>query len=1087
MMDAPNNCPSPETLAAFAEGRLNGSERAAVVAHLDECETCTGDVALGMRAVEEEGTNVVRPRRWMPWLAAVAAAVVIVLSIPAVLQLRRSPIDRLVDAAPRTARGVEPRLTGGFGWAPYHGSERSTVNRSSDPAQMKLAGAAGEVVERAQNDPGAEAQHDAGVAMLLTRNAEEAIARLERAAATAPSARTWNDLAAARYAAASDLGRPALYPQALAAADRALQLDKDLPEALFNRALVLERLGLADAAREAWSRYLEVDPSSKWAEEARTHLAELPPSKQSSKFDRVRPLLEEAAARGDAKALSGFLAGHAARARAFAEAEYLGRWGEAVLQKKDAEANRWLTISREIGAAMARDQDERLLRDAVQAIDGLAPPARGRIAAAHVAYRSGRIAYSRQQLGDALEELGRAAELFTETRSPMALAARYYMAGVRQARHEPNAAAELGRVLADVDARPQYRALGAHVRWELGRAHVFDYDWSRAIAVLSESARMFGQSGDRTSEAFVEAILAYSLAAEGRGDESWRWRIQALRALSAEGNPALLAAALGGAMRAEFLAGHRDAALALARIPQPVAGDADQLVLVLDALRFQSMLETESGSSADALRTAQRATTLARTIDDASVRARRLADADVAIGAATAAADPSGAIAPLTRAIDFYRRAALPFLLPEPLLLRARCATRTGDATAAVRDLENGMQIVERHRTRTATAGTGILDADRALFAEAIRLALDRGDEAAAFAAAERARGAVVTLGELQQRLAGSATAVLEIALLPGELVVFAVAENDIQAARRPVDLAELTPLVEASLTERGTAASSALYDELIRPVAAGLARVQHVIVVPDPRLENVPFAALFDARNGAYLVERVSVAIAATARSLQRDDGRAGTSLVTMSLPAGEAAGTAALPQAREELAEIGALYPRASGIATAEATLSALQQALADADVVHVAGHTERQPNGGEFALLLAGTDGEGLQRASAHTIAARSLPRTPLLVLAACETLRPPASTETRALSLGGAFAAAGVARVIGTLTPVGDRDARTFVRDLHRHLVAGRGACEALRAAQLDAIGQQKSGAGSYAWRSFAILTSRIDEEKGKVRS
>ncbi len=1087
MTHAPNNCPSPETLAAFAEGRLKGAERAAVLAHLDECEACVGDVALGMRAVEEEGTNVVRPRRWTPWLAAVAASVIVAVSIPAVLQLRRSPIDRLVAAAPRTARVVEPRLTGGFGWAPYHGSERSTVNRSSDPEHMKLTGAAGEVVERAQNDPGAEAQHHAGVAMLLTRNAQEAIARLERAAATEPSARTWNDLAAARYAAASDLGRPALYPQALAASDRALQLEQNLPEALFNRALILERLGLDDAAREAWSRYLAVDPSSKWAEEARTHLAELPAAKQSSKFDRVRPLLEEAAARGDAKALDGFLGEHAARARAFAEAEYLGRWGEAVLQRKDEEANRWLTISREIGAAIARDQNELLLRDAVRAIEDFAPPARDRIAAAHVAYRSGRIAYSRQQLGDALKELGRAAELFTETRSPMALAARYYMAGVHQSRHEPDAAAELGRVLADADARPQYRALGAHVRWELGRAHVFDYDWTRAIAVLSQSARMFGQSGDRASEAFVEAILAYSLAAEGRGDESWHWRIQALRALSAEGDPALLAAALGGAMRAEFLAGRREAALALARIPQPSSGDAKQLALVLDALRFQSMLEAESGNSADALRTAQRAAALARTIDDAAMRSRQLADADVAIGAATAAADPSGAIAPLTRAIEFYRRAGLPFMLPEPLLLRARCATKTGDAVAAARDLEDGMQIVERHRTRTATAGTGILDADRALFAETIRLALDRGDEAAAFAAAERARGAVVTLAELQQRLAGSTTALLEIALLPGELVIFAIVENDIRTARRPMALARLTPLVEASLTEPGTAASSILYDELVRPAAALLARVQHVIVVPDPRLESVPFAALFDTQSGSYLVERVSVAIAATAGSLRRDGGRAGTSLVTISLPAGETAGTAALPQAWEELAEIGALYPHAAGIAAAEATLAALQQALAEADVVHVAGHTERQPTGGEFALLLAGPDGKGLQRVSANTIAARSLPRAPLLVLAACETLRPPASTETRALSLGGAFAAAGVARVIGTLTPVGDRDARTFVRDLHRHLVAGRGAGEALRAAQLDAISQQKSSAGSYAWRSFALLTSRIDEEKGKVTS
>jgi CHAT domain-containing protein len=112
----------------------------------------------------------------------------------------------------------------------------------------------------------------------------------------------------------------------------------------------------------------------------------------------------------------------------------------------------------------------------------------------------------------------------------------------------------------------------------------------------------------------------------------------------------------------------------------------------------------------------------------------------------------------------------------------------------------------------------------------------------------------------------------------------------------------------------------------------------------------------------------------------------------------------------------------------------------------------------------------------------IAATPLPHAHLLVLAACETLRPPASAETNALSLGGAFNAAGVPAIIGTLTPVDDRDARTFFRTLHRHLAGGEGATEALRAAQITAIQEQKSG-GSYTWRSVTILTSRIHASKG----
>lgn len=1068
-------CPPAETLSAFAEGRLQGAERAAVLAHLDTCDECTAEVALVMEAFGEEALdaeddgeghapNVVRPRRWMPWLIAAAAAILVVLLVP--FFTRRSSVDRLVALAPRSARVVEPRLTGGFAWSPYRGAERSS-GASADPAQMKLAGAAGELIERAQHDESAEAQHDAGVAMVLTQNAAEATVRLERAAASKPSARAWSDLAAARYAAASDLGRAAMYPQALSAADAALRLDPHLTEALFNRALILERMGLLDDARAAWTRYLAADPSSKWAEEARARLAELPAAKQSSEWDRIRPHLEEAAARNDVAPVRALLAQHAVRARAFAETEFLGQWGEG--------DERSLAIARTIGAVLASDAHETLLRDAVQTIDAAPPSDRASLASAHAAYRVGRMAYSRNDFERAATNLERAASLFGQMRSPMELAARFYLASIRQTRNESDASAELQRCLVAADAHPNYRALGATIRWEVGRARMFDYDWPGASAILGDSAAAFREAGDRTSEAFVESMRAHCLAAEGRGDESWSARIRAFRALSAEGNAPRLISAINGAVRAEVFAGRSEAALALAQLVRPVADDAQRLLL-LDTLQYKSMLETTLGRDAEALATAREAAALAASVPDAPLRARRLADADVLLGAATASADPSSAVPSLTRAIDYYRRADVALALPEALLLRARCALRTGAGDVAARDLEEGMSVVERHRERLAgVAGTGILNADQALFDEAIRVQLERGEDAAAFAIAERSRGAQLTVAELQARLAGSATAVLEIVTPPDAVVTFAVTEKDFRVARREVSRATLAPLVEASLSESGTDAAAALYTDLVRPVDDILANAREVIVVPDPHLQRVPFAALFDATTRTRLIERAGVAIATSAASLQRNGAHPRSSVATIALPSGGGTGMAALPQAERELAEIAAFYPRATTIAPAEATLASLRDALSGADVVHVAGHTGDAR--GEPALLLAGGE-----RTSSRTVASSALPHARLLVLAACETLRPPSSNETRALSLGAAFAAAGVPDVVGTLTPVGDRDARTFFRVLHRHLAGGAGAIDALRAAQIEALRQQKDS-GSQAWRSMALLTRRIDISGG----
>jgi CHAT domain-containing protein len=151
-----------------------------------------------------------------------------------------------------------------------------------------------------------------------------------------------------------------------------------------------------------------------------------------------------------------------------------------------------------------------------------------------------------------------------------------------------------------------------------------------------------------------------------------------------------------------------------------------------------------------------------------------------------------------------------------------------------------------------------------------------------------------------------------------------------------------------------------------------------------------------------------------------------------------------------------------------------------------VHIAGHTEREA-AGEHALLLTRSGGRNPERVSADSIAGRRFAHAGVVVLAACETMRPPDSSETHARSLAAAFVAAGAAAVVGTLTPVADRDARTFFRQTHHYLAAGFSPIAAVRATQIDAIRDAKQSGGSHAWRSMALLTSRIshNERTGAV--
>jgi CHAT domain-containing protein len=1059
--DPTTNCPDDQTLAAFAEGKLKRREVAAVAAHLSVCLRCAHIVSAASEEVEEQPA-----KRW-PWLAVAAAAVLLaVLAIPLVRRSSAPSLADLVTLAPRSARVLEPRLSGGFAYAPWKGPARSTGG-AQDAAKMELVGAAGALLKRADHDRSANAQHDAGVALALVEEPLDAVTRLRDAASRAPNdARIWSDLAAAQYAAAERLGRPSMIPEALSSADRAARIDPRLAEALFNRALILERMGVTQAAREAWQRYLDVDASSPWAGEARQHLSRLPATTSDSLFHRDLPLLERAAETHDTPRVAGIVANYRQQTRTYAEAEILGRWGEAKLRGDDAEAARLLIIASAIGDALANINGESLLRDAVRTIGETSEPRT--LAEAHALYRHGRITYSRQQPSAAEPELRRAATLFDRARSSMALVARYFAASARYDRNDiVGAEDELETLVAEADARRGAIALGAQVRWQLALCRMQQDDWSASLRLVKEAEQAFRSLGEQSNLGFVQTLAGDALVCLARPEEAWTARLESFRILSAEGRADRLAVSVGGAAHRELRAGRYESARALLEIEEGADRAIGNDVLLTNALVREGALAGMLRDRAAAVAYVDDAARVSERIKDPGLHTRAAIDVDFARGAVMVDENPQAAIDALTRAIDGYVKTEKPLFLPECHLLRSRARSRAGDAGGAAADAENGIAQLERHRIEYAGAivGTGIFDAGRALFREAMTLALARNDDAAAFAYAERSRAHVgdapATADEIRRRLAGSNAAVLEIAVLDDEVLTFCVNERELIATRVRISRGELAQLMRRLDTE----ARAHLYDVLVSRSAGAIGRAQHLVVVSDPELEGLQFGALYDSAARALLVERVAVSLAMSASSLQRIDRGRPSSIVAVALPAGEAAGSAALPWAARELDEVRAFYPRS--IAAGPASVASV--AATAADVVHIAGHTQRRGGADEAALRFGEHDW-----ASWRSIAASRFAPGSTIVLAACQSLRRPGSSQAFTLSLGDAFLAAGAGDVIGTLDDIADDDAYELFSAVHRGLAAGANADEAVRRAQLQALASRRP----IAWQAVAVITRHI---------
>ncbi len=1042
-------CIDAETLAAFAEGRLARAAMPEVLAHLEHCVGC-------MRALEDANAAVEpRAQSRVGWLAVAAAVVLAIVGAGVWRNASRPATARLVALSAGDARSLEPRLSGGFAWAPYHGPDRAREDRG-DTRRMQLIGEAGDLVARADEKPTSETQHAAGVALALIESPLDAVERLRAAAALeSGDARVWSDLAAAQYAAAMRLDRPSLYPESLASADRALRIDGRLAEALFNRALILERLELARQAREAWQRYLDVDPSSQWAEEARGRMAKLPAMSETQLFRGELPRIEQAALAGDAELVLRLVDQVRQQARGYAEGETLGLWAEAYRRGDATEAKRQLSIAERVGEAVRQLSGESLLRESVASIRRADSPHRAVLAEAHTVYRRGRIAYSRQQLAAARGDLLRSAASFAAAGSPMAFNARYYAASALFDQNDvAGARAELQALHDDAAIHPTFLHVSGRTRWTLALCRMVDDDWPGALPHVVAAEAAFHRLGESSDEGFLATLHGDTLICLNRLDEGWRSRIRSFALLSRAGRGDRLPVSLGGAARMELRHGRHESARALMLLETEALRAVGNDVLLVNALVRRAVMSADLGDDVGATGEVREASAVAARIADPSLRARALIDVDFAAGAA-ARTDPRAAKERLTRAIDGYRKRELTHFLPECHLLRARAAMQIGDASAAAADLEAGIAALERHRA--PVAGTGVFQASIALYREAIEAALDRGDVAGAFDYAERSRGTSErgVLAALRQRLEGSGAAVLELVVLRDEVVAFAVTAEGVDVARRRVSEEQLAAL-----------SATALYDALIRPSEGRIARARSLIVVPDPRLEHIAFHALYDAAARRHLVEKVPVAVASAAAVLRADRStRTPSRVVTLALRSGETARTVALPATERETAEVRGYYP--DPIESPGATFAAFANAAAGAEVIHIAGHTEAQGGAGETALVFANEE-----RVSWRDISLARFDDGAVVVLAACETLRRPRSPETFALSLGGGFLAAGASEVIGTLDPIRDNEARALFRIIHRELAAGANAADAVRRAQMETI-----SAGE-AWRSVAVLTNRI---------
>jgi CHAT domain-containing protein len=1009
-------------------------------------------------------------------------------------------------------RLTEGRLTG-FDHAP--------TERSTPPSSSRRSAAVRAIQRQAQRHPTASSLADLAVTKLAAGRLAEAVKLFEQATSRDPDDQLIeNDLAAVYIAQARADHRPDLLARALETVGKT---HGPSPEALFNRALVLELLQLRGGARDAWHRYLASRPEPGWRGEAECRLAALEAPTRLEEWQLSRPRLEAAAQRGDRLLVARIVSRFRQETRILAQERLLAAWGTSWMRGDRAAALRDLGAARLVGDALVTIDGEHSVADAVAAIDRLSgsPDLYAALARGHAAYANGAAAHAALRIGEAKAYLAAAERELRLAGSPGAgwavlwlAAADYY-----QGRHA-SASERLGRLLADPEIN-RYPALRGRARWEQGMLEVQHLELGRSLADFQAALRDFEATGELQNSGAVDYLLTENYELLGNAEEAWTYRERGLLALHGYPDSVWFNNLLFETAKDLLKASQLRSALAFHEEQLRVARRAGLPAVLAEALLLKARLESALGDLPQASRELSEADSLTAAIADSDFRQRMGIEALVARCQMIAARNPAAAIVPLSQAIDYFAKAGLGNHAAFCYLLRARARLAMHDAEAAEQDLQVGIAAYEaaRDSLEPVWIRTTYLEQWQPLFDEMIQLQVARRRPERALEFAERAKVGLLcrelvedaepraaaacngrgpaSLAEIQRALPEH-SALIEYCLLPDRVLIWVVRRHSFTFLALPVTATEMERLVERlllSLRDGGSGdevqqAGGALFEHLFGSLTQQLSTGDRLIIVPDKVLSGLPFAALFDPSRRSYLVERHALSIEPSASFYAARRQRpvlppSRWRLLSLAPLEGDGSeNLVPLRDAPEEAAAIAAMYPRHRLLTGREATRSRFLAALRTSDAVEFAGHAVVNLKQPPLSRLVFTSESGA---AGQSFLFARDLRKLPLghlrlVVLSGCSTAPGSQARGEGFAGVAQAFLEAGAAAVLGTLWRVDDAPARHLAVEFHRRLLAGGDGASAVRAAQLALLhGDDVALRNPSGWGAFELVGALMEPE------
>jgi CHAT domain-containing protein len=1122
-----SDCPPPSVWWEIAAGILEDGRSELLLNHAAACDPCGRELAAALAASENyDGplaldnpasraalaaqmagkSGAGKSKSFLPWLLPMAAALAIVSGGALYYTLHRST-DRLIAQAYAEKRTVEFRIAG----APHAPLrvERSSAAGGENRTAALLEAEARVVDQLRQSPDSPRLLEQKGRIDLLNWNYDSALREITRASELEPAnLNALLDLSLAYFERAETENRSTDAGTAAELLSRVLQKQPNYPEALFDRAIVLERLHMYREAQADWEKYLRLDPQSSWSKEARERLDAIRSKLQAKQngAGACASLSAETVAgwNGDVARQIEKWEGEFECLRERALAAWLRRAGESPYREallvtaqafQQATGDTWFPDLLRSSSAAGFDQASQALSEAVDA---------------NLTLESERALKSAENAMALFHALGNQAGY------AQALRERIYAS--RRFLDSPECVAGIQTVLPEVDRHSwPWSSMQLHLELASCLAMPGDYRGaSREIrAVLAATLNPAHASLHLRALSYLASYEGYSADDTGAWDDGerglaayWRGNFQHVWAYQLFYNLANTAAKQQRYHLAEQLQRETLAEIQASNRP------------LLEAFTWFDYGRTSA--LADDFTEAQQALTTASQLFAKLPRDRALVVAEAECEAYLAEIEnrqgkPAQARARLDRvAGDMQHITVLP-----PWFRYARISAETDRMLGTTSDYENRLRLLVG-LSELELESSGRFEQQQQWLTEtgdvyemlAGYFAIDRRDPQRALDFWEWSRSAplwppslskvdpvrfqsvtnappfpeVPSAAEMLAKAGVSQALVL--LPLPDQLLAWQVKDGQVSARVVPVRRSELEKLARQLYvlcsspdSDRAleTSVAAQLSRYLVGPLEWPFSPDQPLWIELNGALNGVPLQVL-PLPSGELVGDRYALAMFPGEGYLDSSAALAGVNANSAVLAVGISAagstpvrGLAPVPSAVEEATQVALRFPSHQLLTDRQATLSAIRRELPNAAIFHFAGHSWN--TAGRVGLLVAPESG-GEEDSQVATLDARevvdmSLKGCRLAVISACSAEAPNLFAERQRFGFASALLRAGVSGVLTTRWDLDSNTALEFTKEFYSRLAQGASPVRAARLAAME-IRRRPGMNRSFYWAAYQFF-------------